>query len=117
MDGELLKFALAALGSGGLVAALLKVIVPALKLNQIGNEASGRAIVQWEKLYSEQKLETAAALLALDVAREQLQKSEARVAAAEKRMRFAERKTDDLASQLAQAVERIRQLDNKQAIP
>lgn len=117
MDGDILKFSLTAIGSGGLVAALLKVIVPVLKLNQIGNESSGRAIVQWEKLYSEQKLETAAALLSLDDTREQLHKSEARVAAAERRLRFAERKTDDLASQLAQAVERIRQLENKQATP
>jgi phosphopantetheinyl transferase (holo-ACP synthase) len=117
MDGEFLKFALTALGSGGLVAALIKVIAPALKLSQAGNESSGRAIAQWERLYAEQKEETAAALAALVAAKEQASKAEIRVLAAERRMRDAERRTDDLTNKLAQAVERIRLIEQRQITP
>jgi hypothetical protein len=117
MDGDFLKFALTALGSGGLVAALIKVIQPALKLSQAGNESSGRAIAQWERLYAEQKEETIAALAALVLAKEQTTKAETRALAAERRMRDAERKTDDLADKLAQAVERIRQIEQRQINP
>jgi hypothetical protein len=93
MDGDLLKVVVTALGSGGLVAALLRVIGPALRLNQASNDASSRAIAQWTTLYDEQKKETAEAVAALR--------------AAEERLRAAE-------AQLAQALARIRQLEEKQ---
>jgi septal ring factor EnvC (AmiA/AmiB activator) len=96
MDADLLKFLLTALGSGGLVAALLRVIGPALRLNQASNDASRRAIEQWTTLYNEQKQETAQALAALHEAEEQLREAQA---------------------QLAAALARIRQLEEKQALP
>jgi hypothetical protein len=106
MDADIWKFAITFIGSGGLVAALLKIIGPALKLNSVGNDSSARAIAQWEKLYAEQKEESAAALAALEVAKESAAKSEARASK-------AERKTADLEARLAIAFERIRQLEEK----
>lgn len=113
MDGDVLKLAFAALGSGGLVAALIKVIGPALKLNQVGNDSSARAIAQWEKLFAEQKEETAAALKAVVLANDNAVKADARAIAAEKRMRAAEKKTDQLEVDLTRALSRIRQLEIK----
>jgi hypothetical protein len=102
MDGDLLKLLVTAVGSGGLVAALLRVIGPALRLNQVGSDASSRAIAQWTTLYNEQKQETADAVAALR--------------AAEERLRAAEARTAQLEAKLTRALGRISQLE-KQALP
>jgi hypothetical protein len=94
MDGDLLKLLVTVVGSGGLVAALLRVIGPVLRLNQASNDASRRAIEQWTALYNEQKQETADAIAALRAAEERLREAQA---------------------QLAQALSRIRQFEEKQA--
>lgn len=94
MDGDLLKVLVTAVGSGGLVAALLRVIGPALRLNQASNDASRRAIEQWTALYTEQKQETADAVAALQAAEAQLRAA---------------------LDELGQALTRIRQLEEKQA--
>lgn len=106
MDGDIWKFAITALGSGGLVGLLVKVVGPALKLNASGAESSARAIAQWEKLFTQQQAETVAVLGALEEAREALAKAEARGAR-------AERKAAEVELKLNQALDRIRQLEEK----
>lgn len=94
MDADLLKLLATAVGSGGLVIALLRVIGPALRLNQVSNDASRRAVDQWTQLYNEQEQKTAEALAALHAAQEQLR---------------------DAQAQLTAALALIRQLEEKQA--
>ncbi|NUX58668.1 hypothetical protein [Paraburkholderia youngii] len=94
MDGDLLKLLLTALGSGGLVAALLRLIGPALRMNEASNNASARAVEQWTQLYENQKQQTAEALEALRAAEAQLRAAQ---------------------EQLAQALAHIRQLEERQA--
>jgi hypothetical protein len=117
MDGDVLKLLLTALGSGSVVTVLLKVLSPAMKLSAAGTEASGRAIAQWEKLFASQKEETAAALVAVKLAREDADKAEARADAEAKRAGMAERKTAKLEIELAKAVEHIRKLENRECKP
>lgn len=106
MDGDLLKLGLTALGSGGMVTVLLKVLGPALKLTAAGNEASARAIAEWERLFASQKQETAAALEAVRIAKEEADKAERRATA-------AERKTQRIEAELQRALERIQHLEEK----
>lgn len=94
MDADLLKLLVTAVGSGGLVMALLRVIGPALRLNQASNDASRRAVEQWTQLYNEQEQKTAEALAALHAAEGQLR---------------------DAQAQLTTALALIRQLEEKQA--
>jgi hypothetical protein len=117
MDGDVLKLALTALGSGSVVTVLLKVLSPAMKLSAAGNEASTRAISQWEKLYESKEKETAAAHEAAKLAREEADKAEARADVAEKRAGAAERKTAKLEMELDRAVEQIRLLQNREPKP
>lgn len=55
MNAELLKLVLSALGSGVLVATLVRLIVPAMQLHESSNAANARALEQWELLFKEQK--------------------------------------------------------------
>lgn len=54
MDGGLLKLVFTAIGSGALLVVLLRLIGPALRLNQQVTEACARVTKQWEELYGAQ---------------------------------------------------------------
>jgi len=117
MDGDVLKLLLTALGSGSVVTVLLKVLSPAMKLSAAGNDASARAIEQWQKLYDSQKQETATAQAAAKLAREDADKAEAKADAEAKRAGVAERKAAKLQMELDKAAEHIRQLETRECKP